>query len=305
MAWAEMITVGLALALQVVAPTAAQIEADRKACKHACTRTEDEGTDRTTCELVCDTRADNRLEGPSVTRWTTEKQMGGPTPGTPLGHPDDNSGQTTTTRTVTTTRSPASTTPPPPPSVSGTAGQPKARVGSGNARRAVASPAWRTRAPLAACQSRCRATQDRLRWACKLQCLKQPQPATSVPVPVAVPLGAKASTTTTTTTTRTSNASPTRRPAATCNDECAGVAAGDDRSTCLARCTNRGERTEIRNHGTRKVGDSDAKASTTACNNTCGAQANACRSACTEAGSDRATCRLQCDQSERGCRRRC
>ena len=91
------------LAAWAVAPTVAEVEAERAACAQSCARTEPEGTDRTTCTLVCDTRADNRRSGPTVTRWKTEKRMGGPLPGVPVGHPDDVPLKTTTTTTTTTT----------------------------------------------------------------------------------------------------------------------------------------------------------------------------------------------------------
>ncbi|MEM6991700.1 MAG: hypothetical protein AAF721_14430, partial [Myxococcota bacterium] len=173
------------------APTKAEIEAERTACRQACAQSETDSTDRTTCELVCDTRADNRLEGPSVTRWKTEKRMGGPPPGVPVGHPDDDTREVTTTTTTTATRRAA------PAAASKTTAAPSPKP-----QRST----WGARVALASCQHGCDATRDDApRWACKLRCLRQ-HPTSGLPSrgPVVTASGQDArpsgATTTTTTT---------------------------------------------------------------------------------------------------------
>lgn len=295
-AWAAL---GLALAATVwwdaPAPTREQIEADRAACKRKCAASADDETDRTTCELNCDTKADNRLEGPSITHWKTEKRMGGPPPGVPVGHPDDPTRIETMTVTKTTIREPAPSEPEPKAMHAASRTVPAGRAG------------WRARVPLAFCQSQCTATKavDTQRWACKLACLHRhptQSPANAGGAHVAAPMGD----TSTSRSTSTSTSTPTPTPTSTsCEQQCASEPAGDDRETCIATCEYRGEQSRTEIKGTRRIGADGAKANTTACENTCAQQASACTQACAGTGSDVTTCRLQCEQRQTSCARKC
>ena len=145
----------------------AAVEAERAQCKQGCASIES-STDRSTCELTCDSRADNKLDGPSIESWKTEKRMGGPPPGVPVGYEDGHSGSVTTT-----VRTDASGTH---ESVSTTGRKPTTTAPKDPPRPAVVrtpSPAFAARAPLAKCQARCDAeatTKGRL--LCKAQCLR-------------------------------------------------------------------------------------------------------------------------------------
>ena len=113
----------------------------------------------------------------------------------------------------------------------------------------------------------------------------------------------------TSTSTPTSSSTPTPPPTSTptpsCAQQCASEPAGDDRETCIATCEYRGERSRTELKGTRRIGADGAKANTTACANTCAAQASACIGACSGTGSDVTTCRLQCEQRQTSCARKC
>jgi hypothetical protein len=147
---------------QPAPPTAAEREAEIRACEATCNQGDDE-TDRVTCKLNCKQATEGK-DGIEVTRWKTEKPMGGPVPGQQAPPPPTTTVTTTTPRGTTTevrTDPAAKVVQPPtlPPAVR-------------------QSPRQKYYFGLVDCQDRCNANPDAPgRARCKLRCLKlQPGP---------------------------------------------------------------------------------------------------------------------------------
>lgn len=144
-------------------PTAAERQAEIAACEATCDQSDDE-TDRVTCKLNCKQATEGK-DDVKITKWKTEKHMGGTVPGQAAPPPPKTTVTTTTPRGTTTevkTDPNAKTGTPPtlPPAVQ-------------------QSPRKKYYFGLVDCQDRCNANTDAPgRARCKLRCLKlQPGPA--------------------------------------------------------------------------------------------------------------------------------
>lgn len=138
-------------------------EAEVRACEATCNQSEDE-TDRVTCRLNCKQATAGKDEV-HVTRWKTEKHVGGTVPGQEAPPPATTTVTTTTPRGTTTevkTAAAPKVVQPPvlPPAVQ-------------------QSPRQQYYFGLVGCQDRCNSNRDdAARARCKLRCLKlQPGPA--------------------------------------------------------------------------------------------------------------------------------
>jgi hypothetical protein len=157
---------GLALEPAPAPPSAAEREAEIKACEATCDQSADE-TDRVTCKLNCKQASEGK-DDVKITRWKTEKHMGGTVPGQEAPPPPKTTITTVTPRGTTTevkadpapkpetTRAKPSTLPP----------------------AVQQSPRKKYYFGLVDCQDRCNANTDASgRARCKLRCLKlQPGP---------------------------------------------------------------------------------------------------------------------------------
>lgn len=149
-------------------PTAAEREAEIKACETTCDQSADE-TDRVTCRLNCKQATEGKDDVRYV-RWKTEKHVGGTVPGQAPPPPAKTTvtsvtAQGTTTQ-ITTAPSPKVVQPPTLPPV------------------VEQSPRQKYYFGLVDCQDRCNANTDAPgRARCKLRCLKL-QPGTA---PAAAP----------------------------------------------------------------------------------------------------------------------
>lgn len=144
-------------------PSPAEREAEIKACEATCNQSEDE-TDRVTCKLNCK-QATTGKDDVHITRWKTEKSVGGTVPGQATPPPPTTTVTTVTPRGTTTE---VKTDPAPkvvqPPTLPPAVQQ---------------SPRQKYYFGLVGCQDRCNANrEDAGRARCKLRCLKlQPGPA--------------------------------------------------------------------------------------------------------------------------------
>jgi hypothetical protein len=142
--------------------TEAERKAEIEACEATCNQGEDE-TDRVTCKLNCKQATAGKDEV-HITRWKTEKHVGGTVPGQAAPPPPT---------TTTTTIAPSGTT-----TEVGTAPAPNVGQPPALPRAVQPSPRQRYYFGLVDCQDRCNATaDDPARARCKLRCLRlQPGP---------------------------------------------------------------------------------------------------------------------------------
>jgi len=147
--------------------TQAERDAEIRACEATCNQSEDE-TDRVTCKLNCKQATEGK-DDVHITRWKTEKHVGGTVPGQDAPPPP---------KTTITTVTPSGTT---------------TEVKTGPAPKVVQPPALPPavqQSPrqkyyfgLVDCQDRCDANRDDpARARCKLRCLRlQPGPPPAAP----------------------------------------------------------------------------------------------------------------------------
>jgi hypothetical protein len=166
---------GVVLGPEPQKPTSAELAAETAACEATCDQSDDE-TDRTTCKLNC-RQGTYGKDDVKVTRWKTEKHVGGTVPGQDAPPPPKTTVTTTTARgTTTEVKTEAAPTVVKPPTLPPAVEQ---------------SPRKKYYFGLVDCQDRCNGNTDGAgRARCKLRCLKlQPGPPPPASRPPAKAVG--------------------------------------------------------------------------------------------------------------------